>query len=292
MTSLSVVIPVYNDAEPLPELLYRLHDMARNQALELETIFVDSASTDATWEALLALKANNPSHTITLIRLKHNIGQHYSTWLGLMHCQHEWLVTMDADLQHPPEEIPKLLTALKQGKSDLIYAATNTGHSMGRRLSSYLFWLFNHSVGTKISETKGSGFRAMTRSLFDKAKATNYLFASIDTPLQACARHIETVNTLHMARAFGLTHYTTWDRLVLALRFMIKTDRTFIVSGGLICILITLSNLAWAFGFLDTKTNMILTTAGSILMFFIAVVYQYEKHSMTKLPQEIIEVLS
>jgi undecaprenyl-phosphate 4-deoxy-4-formamido-L-arabinose transferase len=288
---LSVVIPVYNDAEPLSELLYRLHDMARNQTLELETIFVDSASTDTTWETLLELKINNPNHTVTLIRLKRNIGQHYSTWLGLMHCHYEWLVTMDADLQHPPEEIPKLLTMLQQREADLVYGTATAGHGTAKQLSSYLFWLFNHPVGTKKSETKGSGFRAMTKEIFDKAKGENHLFASIDTPFQACARHVETVNTLHMARTSGRTHYTTLNRITLALRFMIKKDRTFTMWGMLSCILVALSSLVCVFGSLDTRWNTMLTIATSALTLCIALAYQYEKHSMTKLTQEILEVL-
>ena len=105
--ALTVVIPVYRSAKILPDLLPRLLPALEQLADEHEVIFVDDHSPDESWEVIGRLAAEHPS--VRGIHLMRNFGQHNALLCGIREARHDLVVTMDDDLQHPPEEIHKLL---------------------------------------------------------------------------------------------------------------------------------------------------------------------------------------
>src|SRR5258708_11349954 len=104
--AVSVVIPVYNSAATLPALLARLTPVLASLGGSFEVILVNDDSRDASWKAIVELAPQYPSiHAINLMR---NFGQHNALLAGIRSARYPIVVTMDDDLQHPPEEMPRL----------------------------------------------------------------------------------------------------------------------------------------------------------------------------------------
>jgi undecaprenyl-phosphate 4-deoxy-4-formamido-L-arabinose transferase len=114
----SVVIPAYRSSATLPELTKRLGDLFANLGRTFELIVVDDCSPDGTWETLRSLRAERAE--LRIVRLLRNSGQHNALLCGLSQARGDAVVTMDDDLQNPPEEIPALLDALDQRSAIVI----------------------------------------------------------------------------------------------------------------------------------------------------------------------------
>ncbi|WP_421121240.1 glycosyltransferase family 2 protein [Aquihabitans daechungensis] len=117
--SLTVVVPVFNNAATVPELHSRLLDALRATQPDLEVVFVDDGSTDGSWEAIRQLAAAHPG--TRGIRLRRNVGQQAAILCGVDDVTSDRVAILDADLEHPPEALPLLVAALDRG-SDLAIA--------------------------------------------------------------------------------------------------------------------------------------------------------------------------
>lgn len=104
----SVVVPVFNEEDSLEELHNRLIAVLSRQPLSYEIIYVDDGSTDNTLSVLKRLKSD--SGNITILQLRKNYGQSTAFYAGFKKARGKWLITLDADLQNPPEEILKLIS--------------------------------------------------------------------------------------------------------------------------------------------------------------------------------------
>ncbi|HEY9076015.1 MAG TPA: glycosyltransferase family 2 protein [Anaerolineaceae bacterium] len=118
VSSCSIVVPVYYGAKTLPELTRRLAAVMNEAAGEYEIIYVNDGSQDDSWQVISALACQYPS--VRGINLMRNYGQHNATLCGVRAARYEITVTVDDDLQHPPEEIPALLIKLNEGW-DVVY---------------------------------------------------------------------------------------------------------------------------------------------------------------------------
>src|SRR4051812_39446244 len=110
---ISIIIPAYNSAEILPELVSGVDAVLTGMGLSLderEMIFVNDNSRDSTWDVICSLACKYP--WVRGINLMRNYGQHNALLCGIRSARHDVVVTIDDDLQHPPEEIPKLLDKL------------------------------------------------------------------------------------------------------------------------------------------------------------------------------------
>lgn len=110
---LSVVVPVFNEVESVDLLCEKLHQALEPLGLRSEVLLIDDGSEDGTWEKLLENKARHPF--LHLIRFRRNYGQTAAMAAGLDHARGEVIVTMDADLQNDPEDIPLLLDKMVDG---------------------------------------------------------------------------------------------------------------------------------------------------------------------------------
>jgi len=136
----SVVIPVFRGAGTLGELCDRL--VATLSKLEggFEIIFVDDGSRDESWQQIRRIAAREPR--VLGLHLTRNFGQHNATLCGIRHARGELILTLDEDLQHPPEEIPKLIRQRAKSGSDVVYGIPEARrHSWWRRLGSRLVML-------------------------------------------------------------------------------------------------------------------------------------------------------
>jgi undecaprenyl-phosphate 4-deoxy-4-formamido-L-arabinose transferase len=121
-TGVSVVIPVYNSEEILPTLLERLAAVLPQVATSYEVILVNDGSRDNSWTSIQELAVRYPF--VRGFELMRNFGQHNALLAGVRAARFDVVVTMDDDLQHPPEEIGKLLSALTADK-DVVYGVVS-----------------------------------------------------------------------------------------------------------------------------------------------------------------------
>lgn len=162
---LSIVVPVFNSAPTLRHLYKRLHKIQAVLCLRSELVFVDDASVDESWQILQVIAKNDNS--VTSIRLAANVGQGDATLRGLYYSRGKIVVTLDDDLQHPPEEIPLLLDELGRGERPAIVVGIPLirQQSMWRRITS----LAQHFVSTALLDismpARFSAFRAMDRKI-------------------------------------------------------------------------------------------------------------------------------
>ncbi len=159
----SVVVPCFNESESLPELTKRLVKVSKALSEEMEIIYCDDGSRDETWTLIRTLSEKHSE--IRGIRLSRNFGHQACLTAGLDKCQGDVIIMMDADLQDPPELIPKMLKKWKGG-ADIVYAVRKKrrGEGFFKKLTAALFYRILR-VCTQISIPVDTGdFRLIDRS--------------------------------------------------------------------------------------------------------------------------------
>jgi undecaprenyl-phosphate 4-deoxy-4-formamido-L-arabinose transferase len=164
----SVVAPLYNEAAVVPELVERVTATLAARGVTFEIVLVDDGSTDATSQRLAELAATNPA--LRVRTLSRNFGQAAALCCGIFEARGRVVVTMDGDLQNPPEEIPRLLDALRPGV-DLVTAKRASRYERPWRLffSRFVHWTARVLVGGDI-EDFGGQFKAYRREVIDATR--------------------------------------------------------------------------------------------------------------------------
>jgi undecaprenyl-phosphate 4-deoxy-4-formamido-L-arabinose transferase len=216
--SISVVIPVYNSASILPELVDRLETVLVRETPSFELILVDDDSRDESWVAIEALVEKRS--WVRGIRLMRNCGQHNALLCGIQASQHDVIVTMDDDLQNPPEEIPKLVGRLGPG-CDVVYGTPeHEQHGLLRDASSRITKVaLQGAMGAEIAR-KVSAFRAFRGGLREAFLGYGSSFVSVDVLLSWSTTRFATVTVLHAPRKSGTSNYTLRKLLTHALNMM------------------------------------------------------------------------
>lgn len=204
--SLSVVIPVYNAAHNLPFLLERLASVLPPLATRIEVLLVNDGSRDQSWQAISDLCATYPwARGLNLMR---NYGQHNALLCGIRAAQGQVIITMDDDLQHPPEQIPVLLAKLEQGH-DVVYGTPeHQQHGLWRDLASQATKLALQGAMGAETARQVSAFRALrppVRAAFESYRSP---YVSIDVLLTWGTTRFAAVSVPHAARQAGASNYT------------------------------------------------------------------------------------
>ena len=174
----SVVIPVYRSEESLRPLVGRLLQVLEKTGLSHEVVLVEDGGGDGSWKVLRDLQANDPDRVV-VIELMRNYGQHNALMCGFRCTRGEYVVTLDDDLQNPPEEVSKLLAAVRTGQFDLVYGTySSKKHSLWRNAGSALVNAF-YRVVFKNAVTISS-FRAIHRPLLESIFPYDLNFTFID----------------------------------------------------------------------------------------------------------------
>jgi glycosyltransferase involved in cell wall biosynthesis len=212
---LSIVVPVYNSAGTLGNLLERLTQTIETITKNYEIILVDDGSRDDSWAVIQSLRLKYGDHMVT-VQLMRNYGQHNTLMCGIGVARGEYVVTMDDDLQNPPEEIPKLLAHIKQHGLDLVYGCpSNRNHAAWRNLGSALVWHFYRTVFR--NPVTPTPFRVMRHQLAQSVLFYDLNFTYLDGLLAWCTSRIAGVEVEHHARAQGSSGYSLGKLLGLAL---------------------------------------------------------------------------
>ena len=215
---MSVVVPVYNSAETLRTLASRLVDALKGKELAYELILVDDDSLDDSWSVIEGLAFEHD--WIKGIQLMRNFGQHNALLCGIREAKHDIIVTMDDDLQHPPEEIPRLLGALSEDH-DVVYGTPQTEqHGLFRNIASRVTKLaLRTATGANIAP-KVSAFRAFRTSIRKAFANYENPFVSIDVLLGWGTTRFHAIPVHHDPRASGSSNYTFSKLLIHAVNML------------------------------------------------------------------------
>ena len=167
--AISCVVPAYNEADNLPTLLTQLTEQLCSLTDAWEIVVVDDGSRDATPETMRGWTA---VPGVRYLRLSRNFGKEAALTAGIDHADGDVVLLMDADLQHPPELVPRMLDAW-QGGADMVCAARESrdDESLAKRFGTALFYrLINHHAAVKIPVDAGD-FRLMDRAVVEALKA-------------------------------------------------------------------------------------------------------------------------
>jgi len=155
--SISVVVPVFNGARTLRELLAGLREAQGAMDARFEVLLVDDGSTDESWCTILELRAQH-GDLVRGFRLARNFGQQAATYCGLLEARGDWVVTLDDDLQPHPREIPKLWEHAQSRHCDVVYGVyARRHHGLVHRLGTRLFRMLLRRVAPSFPD--GSSFR-------------------------------------------------------------------------------------------------------------------------------------
>jgi undecaprenyl-phosphate 4-deoxy-4-formamido-L-arabinose transferase len=204
--NISVIVPVYNSENSLSELYKRLTDVMESIADGYEIIMVNDGSHDASWDVITGLAKH--SETLKGINLMRNFGQHNALLSGINVAQHEIIVTIDDDLQNPPEEIPKLIDKLKEGY-DVVYGTPEQErHGLWRDIASKVTKiLLKKSMGVETARDI-SAFRVFRGNISRAFSHYRGPFVALDVLLSWGTTRFTSILVSHEKRRMGASNYT------------------------------------------------------------------------------------
>lgn len=238
----SVVIPVYNSEQTLAELAKRLSQVLPACAERYELILVNDGSRDGSWDVIAEIAPRHP--WIRGINLMRNYGQHNALLCGVLAARFDTTVTMDDDLQHPPEEIPKLLKKLAEGY-DVVYGKPMTEqHGLFRDLASVITKLALQSAMGAANARNVSAFRAFstqTRAGFEGYRGP---YVAMDVLLTWATTRFAAIPVRHEPRKAGRSNYTFRQLVRHALNMMTGFSTVPLRLGSLLGFAFTLFGVA------------------------------------------------
>ena len=212
--SISIIVPVYNSEATLDKLTTRIKAVLVPVVKHFEIILVNDGSQDSSWEVITRLTEQN--EIVRGLNLMRNYGQHNALLAGIQGAQYEIVVTIDDDLQHPPEEIPRLISKLSEGY-DVVYGrAAARCHNAWRNIASRILKSTLKVVLGAEMGAQSSAFRAfwtILRSGFANFTDTQL---SIDVLLSWSAVRVTHILVDHQERRAGKSGYTFRKLMLLA----------------------------------------------------------------------------
>ncbi len=204
--SISVVTPVYNGEASIAELCRRLAEVLPQIATEYEIILVNDGSRDQSWKVISELSSRFA--TVRGLDLMRNYGQHNALLCGIRAARYDVIVTMDDDLQQPPEEIPRLLEQLEQG-FDVVYGAPKEErYGFMRALASRITRLaLGSAIGMDLAKNV-SAFRVFRTQLREAFAEYHTPFVSIDVLLTWATTRFAAIPVVFQPRHSGSSNYT------------------------------------------------------------------------------------
>ena len=210
---LSVVIPVYNEEVTIERLQERLSRVLESLGKSYEIIYVDDGSTDGTRAILQRLRSKDPN--VKVVVFNRNYGQHAAVVAGFERALGEIIVTLDADLQNPPEEIPKLLEKIQEGYDVVGGWREGRQDSLVRRLPSFLInQVTSLIVGVKMKDY-GCMLRAYRREIVERICQCQEISSFIPVLANSFAGSVAEIPVAHSPRTSGRSKYTPFRLLGL-----------------------------------------------------------------------------
>lgn len=203
--SISVVIPVYNAANSMVELYQRLANTLEKITDDFEIIMIDDHSRDKSYNQILQL--HKKDNRVKAIKLAENVGQQNALICGFNYIKGDYVITLDDDLQHRPEDIIKLYNTIIKGYEVVYGISEDREYSfyrkMGSKMTNFLFGL----ITPKKPEIKVSSFRIMTLELIGKVIKHKAAFVYISAIILQHTDNIGNIYVTHKNRKYGKSNY-------------------------------------------------------------------------------------
>ena len=235
----SIVVPIFNEEENLEELIERCLKACRNLENPFELILVDDGSQDNSQKLITEAVAKNSKEVIGVF-LNRNYGQHAAIMAGFDQLKGDISVTLDADLQNPPEEIPKLVKKIEEGFDVVGCIRMPRSDNFFRRVASLITNKFiQMSTGVMMTDY-GCMLRAYNRSIIDALLQCHERSTFIPVLANSFAKNTTEIEVLHNKRKAGKSKYSLWK--LLNLQFDLLTSMTTFpirflsILGGIISI--------------------------------------------------------
>ena len=209
MSLYSIVVPVYNSEKTLEELYTRIRDVFDHTMKEnFELILVDDSSRDNSYEVMENL--HNADSRVKIIQVAKNFGQHPALLCGFSFAKGDFIITMDDDLQHRPEEIPKMAAAINERDDvDVIIAKyENRKHNFIRKLGTKISIYATSKMLNKDPNLEITSFRLMRRFIVEAILNTNTHLPQIGNLLVQSSNRIINIPVQHDSRKVGRSNYT------------------------------------------------------------------------------------
>ena len=227
MSLYSIVVPVYNSENSLNELYSRIKQVFEQTIKEeFELILVDDSSRDKSFSVMEQL--HQKDSRVKIIQLARNFGQPSAILCGFSHVSGDFVITLDDDLQHPPEEIPKMIAVINERKDVDVILATyeNRKHGPIRKLGTFISKLATNQMMNTSGDLDMTSFRLIRRFVVDAVLKMNIHLPQIGNLLLQVSNRIINVPVVHDARKYGRSNYT-FRRLLHDLVYDITTHSAF-----------------------------------------------------------------
>ena len=221
--TISVVIPVFNEAENLAELIQRCLDAGQATGESYEIILIDDGSGDRSADMIIAAAGEHAGKIVGLI-LNRNYGQHAAVMAGLANARGEFVITLDADLQNPPEEIPRVAAKLAEGFDVVGTVRVHRRDTLFRRFASALInRAVQYHTGVMMHDY-GCMLRGYRRSVVDAMLQCHEHSTFIPILANGFARTTTEIDVEHAKRVAGESKYSIWR--LINLNFDLLTSMT------------------------------------------------------------------
>lgn len=216
---ISIVIPVFNEAENLSALFERLFNVLSGLKYKSEIIFVNDGSKDLSLPILLKEYQKHPD-IIRIIDFNGNFGQHTAIMAGFKESKGNLIITMDADLQNPPEEIPRIISEFESGHDVIGTVRMNRKDTFFRRYASKIVnKLMNKVTGFSLRDY-GCMLRGYSREIIDIINECNEVSTFIPALAQKFASNPIEIEVSHNAREKGVSKYNVFRLIRLQFDLM------------------------------------------------------------------------
>lgn len=250
----SIVVPVYSGSEYLDALIVAIEDLRfrwETNAAPVtlgEVIFVDDAAIDSSATTIDRFAVEKS--WVTSLHLSRNFGQHAATMVGILHSSGDWVVTMDEDLQHRPEQIPELLAIAVKTGADIVYAKPNTGvhDAVLRDLSSRVFKRLMRWVTNNPNLSDFNSFRLIRGPIARAAASVCTHDTYLDMGLSWFTERIETVSLEMKDERYirtGKSGYSFRALLSHAWRMLFSSQIKILRFGSLIGLITMAVSILW-----------------------------------------------
>ena len=237
--TLSIVIPVFNEEACLPELIERCVSAAGKTSCPFEIILIDDGSSDRSPAMLRDAASQHPDQIVSIF-LNRNYGQHAAVLAGLARARGSIVVTLDADLQNPPEEIPRLVETVQDGYDVVGTVRVPRQDSTFRRVGSWVVNRFAQKATGVMMNDYGCMLRAYRRSVIDSVLECHERSTFIPILANSFAGATTEIEVQHEKRSAGESKYGLWK--LINLQFDLLTSMTTFplrllsVIGTMICL--------------------------------------------------------
>jgi len=220
---ISVVIPVFNEAPNLEELIRRCLAACGQLERSFEVILVDDGSTDNSADRIVKAAEERPGDIVAVI-LNRNYGQHAAVMAGFEQSRGAMVVTLDADLQNPPEEIPKLVKTMEKGFDVVGTVRVPRRDTLFRRIASFTINKVAQKATGVDMRDYGCMLRAYRRSIVEAMLACHERSTFIPLLANTFARSATEIEVRHEKRSRGSSKYGLWK--LISLQFDLMTSMT------------------------------------------------------------------